>query len=160
MSFLSTLQNSELAIWVVEAPTLWAYPTILTLHALGLSLTVGANTVLALRVLGVAPRLPLSIFRRIGVPFWIGFAVNAASGVLLFIASAELNGPRRLFHAKLALIAAAVVVFVVLRRLLAVRQLSPEQAPPLSPAARWLAALSLALWLGAITTGRLMAYLI
>ena len=159
MSFLSTLQNSELAIWVVEAPTLWAYPTILTLHALGLSLTVGANTALALRVLGAAPRLPLSIFRRIGVPFWIGFAVNAASGVLLFIASAELNGPRRLFHAKLALIAAAVVVFVVLRRL-AVRQLSPEEAPPLSPAARWLAALSLALWLGAITTGRLMAYLI
>ena len=158
MSFLSTLQNSELALWVVEAPTLWAYPTILTLHALGLSLTVGANTVLALRVLGAAPRLPLSVFRRIGVPFWIGFVVNAASGVLLFIASAELNGTRRLFHAKLALIAAAVIVFVVLRRM-AVGQLSPEQ-PLLSPFARWLAALSLALWLGAITTGRLMAYLV
>jgi hypothetical protein len=158
MSFLSTLQNSELALWVVEAPTLWAYPTILTLHALGLSLTVGANTVLALRVLGVAPRLPLSIFRRVGVPFWIGFVVNAASGVLLFIASAELNGTRPLFHAKLALIAAAVVVFIVLRRM-AVRGLSPERES-LRPAARWLAALSLALWLGAITTGRLMAYLV
>jgi hypothetical protein len=158
LSFLSTLQNSELALWVVEAPTLWAYPTILTLHAFGLALTVGASAVLSLRVLGAAPHLPLSAFRRIGVPFWIGFVVNAASGVLLFIASAELNGTRRLFYAKLALIAAAVVVFVVLRRM-AVQQVAPKPGA-FGPAARWLAALSLALWIGAITTGRLMAYLV
>ncbi len=158
MSFLAWLQSSPLAVWVVEAPTIWAYPTILMLHTLGLALTVGSSVVLALSALGFAPRLPFSALRRLGVPFWVGFAMNTASGLLLFIASAELNGTRALFYLKLGLIAAGVVVYSRLRRLVFTDAAMSHGILP--PAARRLAVLSLALWLGAITSGRLMAYLI
>lgn len=154
---LSALQNSALAIWVVESESLLAYPTILSLHTIGLAVCVGASMALAFRAVGAAPRAPFAVFRRVGVPFWAGFAINATSGALLFMASAEVNGVRPLFFLKIALISLAVFAHVRLARRVFAEPMV-ESGPGPSGAAAW-AWMALLFWLGAIVAGRMMAYL-
>jgi hypothetical protein len=149
LTFLYWLQDSRLAIWVAESDRFYGYSGILTLHTLGLALVVGASAVLDLRVLGVAPAVPLSALRGIGRPMWIGFALNAATGAVLFAAAAVLKGTQWIFYLKLGLIASALVVDGRLRR-----RAFGDAVVPL----RAFAVASLVLWTGAIVAGRLMAY--
>ena len=47
-----------------ESPSVWAFPTVLTLHTTGLAVLVGASWLLDLRLLGISNRnIPLSAFR-------------------------------------------------------------------------------------------------
>ncbi len=52
---IEAIENSAYAIWVRESPSIFAYTTILSLHAIGLAIIVGINTVVALRLLGFVP---------------------------------------------------------------------------------------------------------
>ena len=52
VEFLASLEQSTIGTIVRES--LWAYPTLLVLHALGLAFVVGVNAAIDLRVLGVA----------------------------------------------------------------------------------------------------------
>ena len=83
---------------------------------------------------------------------WWGFAINLASGVLLFMADATTKAGQRVFYVKLALIVVALIV---------ARSVSTHLRQQEVPTAklRTLAFLSLILWAGAIVAGRLMAYL-
>ena len=56
---IAWLEGTALATWVRESPSLWAYPTVLTLHTVGLGIVVGASAVVDFRLLGFAPRIPL-----------------------------------------------------------------------------------------------------
>lgn len=89
MEVFTWLQDSALAQWVGSAPTLLAYPTILTLHIAGMSIVVGTCAVIDLRVLGVAGAAPLTALRHAPRLVWGGFLVNAVTGALLFLPSAE-----------------------------------------------------------------------
>ena len=156
METLSAIENSSLGIWVRESASVWAYPTIIFLHSLGLSFLVGMNTVLDLRVLGFAPRLPLAPLERLFPVMWFGFWVNTLSGIALLVADARTMAINPVFLVKMACIAAAVIDLVLLKRLL----FSPPWIEPWLPTkAKLLAATSLVLWAGAITAGRLTAYL-
>ena len=154
MEWLTALEGSALASWLRESGSIWAYPTVLTAHTVGLALLVGASTALDLRVLGVASRIELDHLRPLFRVMWAGFWLNFASGVLLFAADATTKGTTVVFMIKLACIAASVVVLVLLRR----RLFAPGVVPRAGGAARGLAVASLALWMIAITTGRFMAY--
>jgi hypothetical protein len=59
MSFLTTLESTSFAAWLRESNTIWAYPTVLTLHTVGLALLVGASAALDLRLLGSRRVFPL-----------------------------------------------------------------------------------------------------
>jgi len=151
---LAALQSSAIATWTRESPSIWAYPTILTLHTVGLGVLVGANLVIDLRVLGFAPRLPLRGLAPLYRFMWTGLAVNAVTGFLLFASDADIKGRQPVFYIKLTLIVLALVVT------LAIRRLTEREAHGGARAAgpRRLAGASLALWAGAIAAGRLMAY--
>jgi len=69
---LDYLQNLALAEWVRSSPSLFAYSTVLTAHGVGLGIVVGVNTVIALRLLGVARDIPLAALRRLYGMVWIG----------------------------------------------------------------------------------------
>src|SRR5579885_1141902 len=84
-SFLVCLEATGLSTWIRESTSLWAFPGILTLHTIGMGFVAGINAVIALRILGVAPRTPLLELRRFLAVMWSGFWLNAASGVLLLI---------------------------------------------------------------------------
>ena len=63
-----------------------AFPFVLILHTVGMGFLVGSNIALDLRVLGVAPRIPLSLFEKLFLIMRISFFINAGSGLLLLIA--------------------------------------------------------------------------
>jgi hypothetical protein len=153
---LQQLQDSAFSQWVVGSDSIWAYPTILTLHTVGLALVVGAAVVVDLRTLGVGGGIPLASLRSAFRIFWLGFVINLVSGLILFASEATTKGTQPVFFIKLALVAAGIVVTSALRRgTFTGDQVLKEP----TPRARTLARASLLLWACAIVAGRLMAYL-
>jgi hypothetical protein len=153
---LTSLQASAFSTWVREAPTVWAYPTILTLHTIGLGVLVGLNAAVDLRMLGVGTNIPLAPLERFFPAMWLGFWVNAVTGFMLFAADPITKGTTVLFLVKLGLVVAGVVLLVVLRR--AVYGRRPMGALVVTPFAKSCAALSLFVWVTATAAGRMMAY--
>ncbi len=153
---LHALQDSAFSAWVVGSDSIWAYPMILTMHTIGLGIVVGAAVVIDFRLLGVGPGIPLEEVRRVFPIFWLGFSINLVSGLMLFVSEAADKATQPVFLVKLLLVILGVIVTARIRRLV-FGDGSPGALVP--PAARTLAMLSMALWAGAIVTGRLMAYL-
>jgi hypothetical protein len=151
MEFLLWLEQTSFSSWMRESPSVWAYPTILFLHTLGLGLLVGASMVIDLRILGFSPSLPIQSLKKAVPVVWFGFWLNAGSGVLLVMIDAVSLLSNPVFYFKLGFIALAMLT----GRLIATRVL-PEPAFALG---KVLAAASLVFWLGAITAGRLTAYI-
>ena len=149
MTIVAAIDQSGLAEFVRN--TIWVYPLMLTLHAIGLAFAAGVSVAMNLRVLGVATGLPLAAMRRLQPLFYSALAVNAISGVGLV-----LNNPAKwlvdpLFYVKLTLLAFALIDSAVLaRRVFAAASAMTH--------ARALAVASLLLWAGAITAGRMLAY--
>ena len=156
--FLLNLESSGVATWLRESNTIWAYPMVLTLHTIGLALLVGANATLDLRLLGFGRRIPMEVMARSFRVMWIGFWINASTGALLFAADATTKGSTRLFVMKLGLVALGVVVIMATRRV-AFGKGTDIQGVHVGGLAKGLAAVSLVIWVAAITAGRLMAYL-
>jgi hypothetical protein len=156
MQFLASLENSGFGAWVRESSSLWAYPTILFMHTVGLGFLVGLNVAIDLRILGVAPKLPLGPFERFYRIMWAAFWINTLSGTALLIADATTKLTNRVFYIKMGCILFAVISMVLIRRRV-FRDPGLDRGA-LAPSARALAVASLVLWAGAITAGRLMAY--
>jgi hypothetical protein len=160
MTVLLWLSHTAPAVWARESESIWAYPTILFLHTLGLGLLVGFTTAIDFRVLGFSEQLPLAPMGRFFRLVWIGFWINALSGTaLLVMAPAKLSNPT--FAVKMTCIGLGVVTAVWLKREAFPQGLETRDAdvPKVSTLARVLAISSLVLWAGAITAGRLMAYI-
>jgi hypothetical protein len=153
---LQRLQDSAFSQWVVGSESILAYPTILTLHTVGLALVVGTAIVVDLRTLGVGEAIPLATLRNLFRIFWLGFGINLASGLVLFASEATTKGTQPVFYIKLALVATGLVVTSAIRRGTFAGH-GAETGP--TPRARALAIASLAIWAAAIVAGRLMAYL-
>ena len=158
MEFLTQLEGSGFGTWVRESSSIWAFPSILTLHTIGLGLLVGTSAVVDLRILGVAPLIPLASMERFLRVMWLGFWINALSGTALFIAGATRHASNPAFYIKMTCIALGVVNIQMLRRQV-FRDAASLEANPVPMRGKILAATSLALWTGAITAGRLMAYI-
>lgn len=155
MDLFTWLEGSALSVWVREAPTIWAFATIITLHTFGMGVLVGANAVLDLRLLGIARGIPLGSMRTLFTVMWAGFWLNLVTGSILFAADATTRGPSVLFWAKIAFVAVGVLTIVRIRR-----DIYGESADPVvvSSTAKRLAVVSLLAWVAAITSGRLLAY--
>ena len=158
MGLLTWLESSPLGVWVHESPSVWAQPTVLTLHTTGMAVLVGACWVLDLRLLGIIRNVPLSAFRWVFRAVAIALLVNVVTGVLLFTARATTWGTAFPFLVKMVLVAASAATVLPLRKY--VLQHETEQGREASSNARLLAIVSILAWSGAITAGRLLAYLV
>lgn len=141
-AFLIWLESTALSTWVRESTSLFAFPGVLSLHALGMGLVVGLNAALALRILGIAPQVPFAEMKRFLPLMWFGFWLNAVSGAILLIGYPTKALTNPVFYVKLFFIGVAVT--------------SALKAMP--KASKVWASVSLAGWFGAITAGRLLAY--
>lgn len=150
--FLAWVESTALSQWVVGSPSMFAFPGILTLHAIGMGFAVGISAALDLRILGVAPNVPLGELRRFMPILWAGFWLNAVSGVLLLIGYPTKALTNPVFYLKLTLIGVAMTLLVRISRLVFATN------SPITPRLRNLAIASLVCWAGAITAGRLLAY--
>ena len=154
---LESLENSGYATWLREAPTVLAYPTVLAAHALGMAFLVGLSTVIALRILGFAPGLPLAPLERFFPLMWVGFWVNAVSGLVLLSLTPIAFLTMTTFYVKLLGVAGAVVSLQLLRTSVFGHPASLDtKAAPMKGKA--LARTMLAFWGVAIVAGRLTAY--
>jgi hypothetical protein len=146
--------------WIVTVrESSWVYPTIETLHGIGMGLLVGTLTVIDLRVLGSLRRIPFDTLNGLTSLVWIGLSLNAVSGVLMFMS----DGPRLvvnwIFQAKILLIAAGLGIASLLQRRIAGQGAAWEEGEGVTRAARRLAMASLLVWYAAIVAGRVTAFL-
>ena len=157
MGVLIWLESHPLAVWVHESPSVWAQPTVLTLHTMGMAVLVGASWVLDLRLLGISRNVPLSAFSWVFRAVAVGLIVNLVTGVLLFAGRATAFGTAIPFLIKMCLVIASVATLVPLRS--RVFRSDADQRE-VGVSARLLAIASILAWSGAITAGRLLAYLV
>src|SRR5204863_6463198 len=108
--FLVWLEATQFSIWMRESPSVFAFPAILSCHTVGMGLVAGINAALALRILGVAPAVPIREMKRFLPVMWFGFWLNAVSGVALLIAYPTKALTNPVFYLKLTLIALALAL--------------------------------------------------
>jgi hypothetical protein len=156
MTFLVFLENLGFSRWVKEAQTVWAFPMILFVHTLGMSIVAGGSAMLSLIVLGFWPALPIKPFARVFPVLWIAFGINAVSGTMMLVADATTKLTTLDFYIKMAFVFAGLFVLIRMRR--QIFEDPQVDQIPLSGNAKMLAWASLACWFGAITSGRLLAY--
>ncbi|HEY8521954.1 MAG TPA: hypothetical protein VIN61_17920 [Gammaproteobacteria bacterium] len=157
MEVLSWLETTAVAGWI--RTTVWAYPAIETAHYIGLAMLVGGIMLIDLRVLGFPRRLPLASMIGLLPWVWAGFAINVASGSLLFTYGATNFGTSVAFQLKMALMALAglnALAFDVAVRRSREDWVAADRPPAL---VKGFATLSFALWIGVVATGRWMAYI-
>jgi hypothetical protein len=166
-TFFVWVETSAFSVWVREEPIIWAFPSVLTAHTIGMGLVAGINVLLALRILGVAPGVPISEMRRFFPVMWFGFWLNAISGVALLIAYPTKALTNPLFYFKLGFIALAVLLVRVIQKNLfryPVIEISPQAneflipQPTITSKIRFLAMASIGCWAAAIAAGRFLAY--
>ena len=156
MDFLRAIEQSGFSQWVVGSSSVFAFPSILLLHTIGMGIVVGINAGINLRVLGFAPAMPLAPLERFLPIFWVGFWINAATGIILLAADATTKMVNPDFYVKMVFIALAVINLRALRKRVFGDPLIDKVPPSMNT--KILAVTSLVCWLGAITAGRLLAY--
>ena len=152
MDFIQVVEQSSLMVWLREGGSLWGYPAILFAHTLGLATVAGVNGVLDLRILGFGRRIPLASLLPVFTVGWAALAVTAVSGLVLLGADASNKLAAPVFYVKMLFVILALLATQQVKRVVAAGD-GAEQA------GRMWAFASIACWAGAITTGRLMAYL-
>jgi hypothetical protein len=156
MQFLSFLEQMPFSIWVRESSSIWAFPTFLVLHTIGMAIVAGSSAVTSLVLLGFWPKMPIKPLERLYPLMWTGFWLNAVTGTVLLIADATTKMTNWDFYLKMAFVFSGVWLLSRTRKkVFADPQLDNG---PLPQSAKSLAWASLACWFCAIVAGRLLAY--
>jgi hypothetical protein len=155
MALLASFEQNPLSVWVRESPSLLAFPFILYLHTLGLAMLAGIHVGLATWLLAARTVPPFDLAGVYRV-MWLGFGINAVSGLTLLAAYPAKALTNWLFFVKLALVAAGL--WVLQRTKDEITVANGSAAHEVTARVRVLALLSLFLWAGTIFAGRLLAY--
>ena len=155
---MHTVEATGLGRFMREA--LWAYPATEALHIVGIGLLFGSVAIVDLRLIGLGRRVPVSALAGFAVPWSLaGFVLAAATGLLMFTAHAAEFLTLPVFILKMGLILAGGINAAILHA----GVLGDTRAWDIGAATPWAAkvagALSIALWVGVVACGRLLAYL-
>ena len=156
MEFLGWLESLSYSAWVRESPSLWAFPALLFVHTLGMSLVAGGSAVISMALLGFWPKTAIKPLERLYPVMWFGFAINLFTGVSIFLKDASIYGRNYDLYVKLVFVVAGVALISITRK-----QVFGDpglDTRPVSSRAKMLAWASLACWFCAIVAGRLIAY--
>jgi len=153
--------------WLEKTPgsialheSLWVYPIVESVHVLTLCLFLGTAVMLDLRLLGVTMRrVPVSEVARQLLPWTaLGFALMLISGALLFYAIPVRTYLNIFFRVKVVMLLLAGINAWVFHSTVYRRVAEWDRDPVLPKGARFAAGLSLVLWAGIVTAGRMIAY--
>ncbi|OFW06205.1 MAG: hypothetical protein A3I61_18745 [Acidobacteria bacterium RIFCSPLOWO2_02_FULL_68_18] len=158
MDFLAAIEESGLATWVRESPSIFAYATVLAIHTFGLALIVGLSGAVGLRTLGFAPGVSLSALGRFFPLMWVGFWLNFASGLVLVAIDARVFLTMPTFYIKMLAIALALTTLRLLRKEVVGPEGTDDATATASAKGKLLAGALLLFWLTAVTSGRVTAY--
>ena len=156
IEFLTSLEQLPFSKWLLGSNSLFAYPAFLFMHTVGMAMVAGINAAIDLRLLGVAPGVPVKPLERLYPIMWWGFGINLTTGTALVIADASTKFTNWDFYVKMVFVLGGVLILRVMRaRVFGCPALDKA---PLPASAKPLAWLSLVCWTGAVTAGRLLAY--
>lgn len=138
----------------------WLYPIVEIAHIVGIVLLVGAVAMFDIRLLGWSRALPIRQMARHLLPWSAtGLVVVAISGAMMFTAHATEFWDNPAFLLKMLLILGGGIN-ALLFHIGVYRNVTAWEIGIDAPIAAKIAALlSLLLWIGVITCGRLLAYL-
>lgn len=139
----------EQTAWVKTLSTTgWMYASVAVAHYLTMFWFLGSMIVVDLRVMGLAARKRdvADLADQLFPWAWTGFGLAVVSGFLMFATDAGDWAPDKIFHVKLAVIAAATIVAIVIQRLIP----GWAREPKIPTWAKVVALLSLLLWIASI----------
>ena len=148
MGFLVWIEQSALGVYIQEDP--WGFAIALSLHAVGMAMVLGVVVVTNLRVLGYVKEIPVLSYSGLFATAWLGFAINLISGLALYSSHATEYTFQSVFILKLALLAAGGVLMKVM--------MTKIRDHAAVSTLKMISGVCLACWVGAVITGRLMAY--
>lgn len=155
---LLALEHSSLAETMRHS--LWTYPIVEVVHISGFAILVGAVVLFDLRLLGFSRTVSVRSLERHLLPWaWAAFLLIVPSGVAMLSAHATDFAANPAFRVKLALIAFAGLNALLFHNGVYRSVSAWDQHQPTPAAAKASALLSLMIWFGVITCGRLIAYL-
>jgi hypothetical protein len=166
LEFFAWLQDLPISEWVQTSD--YGFPLLLAAHSIGLAGVVGILIILNLRVLGYAEGIPLAALSRLMLVAWLGFIINALSGLLLFMANATRLVTNWEFIVKMSAVLLGGILTWMLWRTLKRRdgeKIVAERSDSAGPmtytitrSAQIVARISLGVWFAAILFGRIIAY--
>jgi hypothetical protein len=157
MEVLNFLESTAVATWVRESLSLWAFPTMIALHAIGMAVLVGLNVAICLLLLSSKPRAPMASAQTFFRFIWLALAVNVVSGTLLLMANASELLVLPIFYIKILFVILSVIVLLKLQRGVAT-EVNYADADLSQKRLRILSVMCLATWMIALVAGRLTAY--
>ena len=156
MATLRWLEDTAFSDWVLTSTI--GFPLMLSLHAVGMAIAVGLILVLDLRLLGAFDVISYSFLRRALVLSWTGFIINFFSGLALFVPRGIEYVGDPAFLSKIFLISLGVAATARLQGLLSRGSTVWDTGAPVRHGSQAWAVASIIIWFGAITSGRLIAY--
>lgn len=157
-NWLTMLEATDVAAALRNS--VWSYPLVNAAHILGVALLIGSIVPLDLRLLGAWGSVPLApMWRVLTRTAGAGLILAMVFGALLFITRATEYSASNLFIAKMVVVGlgtANAVTLHMLARARAADLASVHGKPPVR--LRLAGGTSFALWLTALTLGRLVGY--
>ena len=147
------------ALGVAMRQWLWLYPIVEIVHIAGFAVLVGAAAMFDLRLLGVSRQLPVAAMARHLLP-WARASILLVlpTGLMMFTAHATEMAESPVFRLKLGLLGAAGLNAAAFYAGV-FKSVAAWNRDATAPAcAKLSAVLSLLLWTGVISCGRLLAY--
>lgn len=137
----------------------WTWPTLETLHFLGLCLLIGAVLIMDLRLIGFQRMIPLRAVHSLMPVALAGFAINLITGLGFLFGDPRLYVINYAFWVKMVLVLLAGLNFLLFLFKVEPRlaSLGPNDATPMS--AKAVGTASLVFWFGVLLYGRLLPYL-
>ncbi len=145
----------QIGLQVVGSP--WGWPSLETLHFIGLTLLIGVILLIDLRMLGVMKNVSFATLHRLLPWAILGFGINVLTGMLFFVASPDQYDTNVAFHWKLALIMIAglnALYFTVLDEAWVIK---PGDEAPFT--AKFAAVSAIVLWIGVLYFGSMLPFI-
>lgn len=155
---LDAIANSPVGLFMAEYPT--AFPTVETLHVMAITTVIGVIAIVDLRLLGLAGNgYAVSRLSRTLVPLaWIGFALAAVTGLLLFSSQPVTYAGNFAFQMKMALLILAGINMAIFH-LFTMRGIAMwDRDAQLPVAAKAAGLLSLVIWVLVVAFGRWVGF--
>jgi len=157
VDYLALLQDNAFITWVRESESLLGYTLYLAFHTIGMVFLVGPNLLIAARVLGLAPGLPIKPMRPLGRIMNVGLWITVITGSVLFATAPVGYVHNVVFIVKIAAIVLALIFLRAALHQLFDPSVDPD-AQPVPVKTKRLMTATLVLWLIAVVAGRLTAY--
>jgi hypothetical protein len=155
IELLEVVESSGFSMFLKESSTI--YVLTLALHAIGLAFAVGISITAGLRVLGVAPGLPLAAMKAFFPLMYLGVWITLLSGLFLTIMYPLDYFTDGTIYVKLVFVVVAVVMIKKLNAEL-FSDMADIDSPVITRRARMDSILIIVSWIIVITAGRIMAY--